>query len=151
MGETHQCVNCGRELVERNGVLLCLNCNSNDLDSTQPFHDDSIPHDSVFIECPGATLYEPGTNNVIGGVKFLDNEDPFRGWKIIGEPIFAPTHRRRRMIKKEALGRIRRCEGCQDYTVRMRRKEGPDFYIPSTKDPKRKKLKSVKHTYVEPC
>ena len=150
MSGNNQCVNCGRELIERHGIKLCLNCNSDDLKTASIFIDEDTPKDSVFIECLGATLYEPGTNNVIAGVKFLDDEDPFKGWKIIGSPIYAPTHRHRRLIKREALGRIRRCEGCQDYTVRMRRKEGPDFFIPSVKNPKRTKLKTIKHVYSEP-
>jgi len=104
----------------------------------------------VFVECPGATLYEQGTNNVIAGVRFIDNDDPFKGYKIIGEPIFAPNHRRRRRIKREALGKIRRCRACQDYTVRMRRREGADFFIPSPKHPGRTKLKSVRHVSYEP-
>ncbi|MDH4034406.1 MAG: hypothetical protein OEV80_11475, partial [candidate division Zixibacteria bacterium] len=53
-------------------------------------------------------------------------------------------------IKREALGSIRRCQACQDYTVRMRRKEGADFCIPSSKFPHRKTLKSVHHVSYEP-
>ena len=48
------------------------------------------------------------------------------------------------MAEGEAMGDS--LASCQDYTVRMRRKEGPDFYIPSHKHPNRKKLKSVQHT-----
>jgi hypothetical protein len=57
--------------------------------------------------------------------------------------VYAPTHSRRRRIKAEAFGKIRRCAACQDLTVRLRRREGPDFFIPSSKHPGRKKLKSV--------
>jgi len=150
MAEKKTCINCGRELIERKGVWLCLQCNSNELEESQAFIESAETDEHVFIECPGATIYEPGTNNVIGGVKFHDDDDPFKGHKIIGEPVYAPTHTKRRRIKREALGRIRRCQGCQDYTVRMRRPEGPDFFIPSYKHPKRTKLKSVKHLAYEP-
>lgn len=150
MDEKQQCVNCQRELIQHKGVWICVKCNSVDVDFSHLFEDESLPNDHVFIECPGATLFEPGGNSVIGGVKFIDDDDPFRGYKIIGEPVFAPTHKRRRLIKREALGRIRRCEGCQDYTIRMRRKEGVDFFIPSVKHPKRKKLMTIKHYSTEP-
>ena len=150
MGTDEKCINCGRELILHGGVWLCLQCNSDEVPSLLVLTDDKAPDDYVFIECPGATLYQPGTNNVIAGVKFIDNDDPFKGFKIIGEPVFAPTHRKKRLIKREALGKIRRCQGCQDYTVRMRRKEGVDFFIPSPKHPNRKKLKSVTHYSHEP-
>ena len=97
----------------------------------------------MFIECPGATLYEPGTDHVVKGVAFNDDNDPTKGFTIVDRPLYAPTHTHRRRIKLDALGKIRRCQGCQDLTVRMRRREGPDFYIPSSKHPGRKKLKSV--------
>jgi hypothetical protein len=32
----------------------------------------------------------------------------------------------------------------------MQRKEGPDLFIPSTKYPRRKKLKSIQHVSYEP-
>ena len=97
-----KCVNCQRELVREKGVLICLECNSDALETNQLFKDNDAPEDHVFIECPGATLYQPETNNIIGGVKFIDNDDPFMGYKIIGEPVFAPNHKRRRLIKKES-------------------------------------------------
>ncbi len=145
MAKDKICINCNRELIEHNGLWLCSQCNSKEI-QTDFFIDEQPPDDDyIFIECPGATLYEDGTNNIIGGVKFNDDNDPFKGYKIIGEPVFSPTHNKKRMITKEALGKIRRCQGCQDYTVRMRRKEGADFFIPSVKHPKRKKLKTIKH------
>ena len=150
MSDERKCINCRRELIEKNGLWLCLQCNSEELEESQAFIESVDTDEYIFIECPGATIYEPGTNNVIGGVKFIDNDDPFMGHRIIGEPVYAPTHTKRRRIKREALGRIRRCHGCQDYTVRMRRPEGPDFFIPSHKHPKRTKLKSVKHLAYEP-
>jgi len=150
MEDVKSCINCGRELLKQKGVWLCPGCNSPDVDASQIFIDDHEDNEHIFIECPGATLYEEGTHNVIAGVKFHDNEDPFKGHKIIGEPVFAPNHRKRRRIKREALGRIRRCQACQDYTIRMQRREGADFFIPSSKHPNRKKLKSVQHLSYEP-
>ncbi len=150
MREFRKCINCGNKLILKKSAWLCLECNSNELDTNLLINEDLAPEDYVFIECPGATLYQPETNNIIGGVKFIDDKDPFKGHKIIGEPVFAPTHNRKRLIKRESLGKIRRCEGCQDYTVRMRRKEGADFFIPSSKHPKRTKLKSVKGINSEP-
>ncbi len=137
------CINCGQSLRKHGSAWLCPNCNSRDLENQQPFLEEASSDGYVFIECPGATLYEPGTDHVIKGVAFNDDNDPSRGYTIIDKPLYAPTHTHRRRIKLEALGKIRRCQGCQDLTVRMRRREGPDFFIPSSKYPGRKKLKSV--------
>ncbi len=150
MDDKKTCINCGRPLYRQQGIWLCVKCNSRDIDAARIFIEEKASDDSVFIECPGATLYEPGTHNVIAGVKFHDNDDPFKGYKIIDKPVYAPNHTKRRRIKREALGRIRRCQACQDYTVRMQRKEGPDFFIPSSKFPHRTKLKSVEHVSYEP-
>ncbi len=150
MGDKKKCINCNRPLLKQKGVWLCIQCNSDEIDTNQVFIDQQESEDTVFIECPGATLYEPGTNNVIGGVKFHDNDDPMKGYKIVGEPVYAPDHKKRRRIKREALGSIRRCRACQDYTIRMRRKEGADFCIPSVKFPKRTRLRSVQHVSYEP-
>jgi len=150
MDDKKRCINCGRPLFQQRGVWLCVQCNSRDIDAARIFIDEKESDDSVFIECPGATLYEPGTHNVIGGVKFHDEDDPFKGYRIIDKPVYAPNHVKRRRVKREALGRIRRCRACQDYTVRMQRKEGPDFFIPSSKYPHRKKLKSIEHVSYEP-
>ena len=150
MGDKKRCINCGRPLYQQQGIWLCVKCNSRDIDAARVFIDEKESDDTVFIECPGATLYEPGTHNVIAGVKFHDNDDPFKGYKIVDKPVYAPNHTKRRRIKREALGRIRRCQACQDYTIRMQRKEGPDFFIPSSKFPHRTKLKSIQHVSYEP-
>jgi ribosomal protein L37AE/L43A len=150
MGEIKNCVSCGRRLLNQHGVWLCPSCNSRDLDTSRVFMEAPGDDEYVFIECPGATLYESGTTNVIAGVKFHDDNDPFKGHRIIGHPVYAPNHCRRRRIRREALGKIRRCQACQDYTVRMRRREGADFYIPSSKHPGREKLKSVTPLTYEP-
>lgn len=152
-----KCINCGRKLIRREGVLVCLQCNPEKFEHADVLGDkfagngvNGADEDYVFIDCPGATLYQPGSNTVVAGARFNDENDPTKGHEIIKEPVFAPTHTKRRRIKREALGKIRRCQGCQDYTVRMRRPEGPDFFIPSHKHPKRTKLKTVEHTSFEP-
>ncbi len=145
MDTTKTCISCGRDLVLKDHVWLCPNCNSAELaEQTFLSFETAESEQYVYIECPGATLYEPGTTNIVQGVQF-DDESANGNYTIIDRPVYAPTHTRRRRIKREAVGKIRRCQGCQDYTVRMRRPEGPDFFIPSNKYPNRKKLKSVTH------
>ncbi len=144
------CIHCGRQLINEKGVRICPRCNSRDLEYTSVFIEEREDDGYIFIECPGATLYEEGSNEVVAGVKFNDEDDPEKGYQIVDHPVYAPTHTKRRRIKKEAYGKIRRCQGCQDYTVRMRRAEGPDFFVPSVKHPKRKKLKSVEYVTYEP-
>jgi hypothetical protein len=144
MSEDSKCISCGRDLVTEDNLTLCPQCNSEARNFTE-FTAASDSSDYVFIECPGATLYEPGTTTVIQGVEFGDSDDPNDGYRIVGKAVYAPTHTRLRRIKPEAKGHIRRCQGCQDYTIRMRRPEGPDFFIPSSKYPGRKKLKSISH------
>jgi len=143
------CINCGQPLTKTSVTEICPRCNSDDINLSEIFIESSESSEYVFIECPGATLYVEGTNDVEAGAKFIDDDDPTRGFEIIDHPVYAPTHTKRRRIKKEALGNIRRCQGCQGLTVRMRRREGPDCFIPSVKHPGRKKLKSVTYrTYV---
>ena len=150
MKDDKTCIHCKRKLVHKNGVWLCLACNSRDLEYTRIFIEEKEDDGYVFIDCPGATLYEDGTNEVVAGVRFNDDDDPEKGYEIVDHPVYAPTHTKKRRIKKEALGKIRRCQGCQDYTVRMRRREGPDFFVPSYKHPGRKKLKTVEYVTYEP-
>ncbi|MFQ5499142.1 MAG: hypothetical protein ACE5FH_05685 [Candidatus Zixiibacteriota bacterium] len=150
MKENTHCINCERTLIRKRGVPVCPVCNSSELDIVDLFEDDTPERDHLFIKCPGATLYKDGTNDVLAGVRFLDNSGDKPEFEIVDHPVYAPTHKRRRRIKREALGKVRRCRGCQDYTVRMRRKEGADFYIPSSRQPRRKKLRSVEYVSYEP-
>jgi len=101
------------------------------------------PEGKIFIECPGVTVYEPGTRNIIAGVRFFSEHDPKSGYEIVSHPVYAPEHRRKRLIKKENVQSIRRCQACQDLTIRLMRPEGPDFYIPNSRFPRKKQLKSV--------
>ncbi len=139
------CINCGKPLFQKKGAWVCLHCNPEAISISGIFDDDLETEDHVFIECPGATLYDPETGEVEQGVKWRDDDDASKGYTIVNRRIFAPDHKRRRRIRKEALGKIRRCRACQDYTIRMRRPEGRDFFIPSAKHPHRKKLKPVTH------
>jgi len=143
MDEHRECVNCHRELVNVSGLWVCRNCNTPETEQLQTILEPGDAEDYIFIDCPGATLYDHETNSIIRGVKFFDENDPFKGFRIVGEPVYAPNHTKRRRIKREALGHIRRCQACQDYTIRMRRREGPDFCIPSHRFPNRTKLRSV--------
>ena len=67
MKDDKTCIHCKRQLVHKNGVWLCLACNSRDLEYTRIFIEEKEDDDYVFIDCPGATLYEDGTNEVVAG------------------------------------------------------------------------------------
>ena len=133
------CVRCVSPLQNMDGVMPCPTCNDHagKLGGRlfSAVHGFAVDSDKVLIECPGATLYHPGTNEVALGVRFIDNDNPSRGYKIVGKTVFGPKHVRRRWVRKEDAHLIRRCQSCQDYTVRMKRKEGADLYIPSRKGP----------------
>lgn len=116
-------------------------------DLETPFDDGKETEGMVFIECPGATIYDPETRQIISGVRFIDEHDPSLGYEIIDKQVFAPEHRRRRLVKKEHVGLIRRCQACQDLTVRMIRTEGADFCVPNPRFPRRKRLKSVEKNW----
>lgn len=117
-------------------------------ETVNPFREDStLDKDKIFIECPGATVYEPGTRTVIAGVVWIDEKDPTKGYKIVDHQVFAPEHRKKRLIKKEHRNSIRRCQACQDLTVRLIRREGPDFFIPNPRFPRKKQLKPVEKNW----
>lgn len=118
-----------------------------DVEVRNPFGEDTVIENRLFIECPGATVYEPGTRNITTGVNFIDENDPAKGHTIVDHPVFAPDHKKRRMIKKEHRNSIRRCQACQDLTVRLIRREGPDFFIPNPRFPRKKQLKPVEKTW----
>lgn len=145
MEKQERCINCGQKLLFSNGTRLCSKCNSEELTLSQVFTESADNDDYIFIECPGASIYEDGTNNVVEGARFLDEQDATKGYRIVDNPVYAPNHKRKRRIKKEALGKIRRCQACQDLTVRLRRPEGPDFCIPSNRFPRRSKLKPASY------
>jgi len=120
----------------------------NDSEAVNPFGEEStLDDDKIFIECPGATVYEPGTRTVIAGVEWIDEKDPSKGYRIVDHQVFAPEHRNKRLIKKEHRNSIRRCQACQDLTVRLIRREGPDFFIPNPRFPHKKQLKPVEKNW----
>lgn len=113
-----------------------------------PFDDeDSLDKNKTFIECPGATVYDPATRKIVAGVAFVDESDPSAGYTIVDHPVYAPEHRKRRLVKKEDRNLIRRCQACQDLTVRLMRREGPDFFIPNPRFPRKKQLKPVQKSW----
>jgi len=134
-----RCHQCGNPLEAIGGLPFCTRCNDREGEFYNPLsssiNDFADNNDRVLITCHGATLYDPVTNDVIAGVRFVDENDPSRGHEIVGRPVYGPKHVRRRWVKKDDVHLIRRCESCQDYTIRMKRKEGPDLYIPSRKGP----------------
>lgn len=140
-----QCINCGGDLTIEHGLVICAECNSKSLAEIKHFelHQDEESPEYQFIECPGATLYADDTTTITAGVIFVDDNDITKGFRIIDHAVYAPLHTKRRRIPTESAGHIRRCQACQDLTIRMRRKEGADFCIPSEKFPKRQKLRSV--------
>ncbi|HOD67750.1 MAG TPA: hypothetical protein PKM94_13795, partial [candidate division Zixibacteria bacterium] len=144
------CVNCGRTLVKQKGVWICLACNPTAIDTADIFVDPVESEDYLLIECPGVSLYDPATGEVVEGVRWRDENDATKGFEIVGRPIYAPNHKHRRRVRKEAVGKIRRCRACQDYTIRMRRPEGRDFFIPSVRHPRRTRLRPMEHVTYEP-
>lgn len=108
------CTHCGRPLTHAGGVDLCLVCN------TIATPADLVAEPKVVIECPGATLYDVESGRILEGVKWNDNSDYTLGHVIIKNEVFAPMHMARRLLGSEQVGKIARCQACQDYTVRMR-------------------------------
>lgn len=141
------CEGCGSPLIFLDETKLCGRCNSDQsIELAAALSGQmNIPdgEDQQFIECPGASLYDNATGMVTEGADFIEHENGAYEAKIVKRPHFPPGHLRRRLVPRSAFGRIRRCQACQDYTVRLRRREGVDFCIPSSKFPHRTKLKSV--------
>ncbi|MFQ5606470.1 MAG: hypothetical protein ACE5GA_00880 [Candidatus Zixiibacteriota bacterium] len=143
------CASCGAPLLFLDETRLCGKCNTEETIELSTALSGQVNRPtgevSQFIECPGATIYDEKTGQVAEGADFIEYDDGSYEAKIVKRPHFPPGHRRRRMVTGDAFGKIRRCQACQDYTVRLRRKEGVDFCIPSSKFPRRTKLKSVDH------
>jgi len=141
------CVSCGAKLLFVDETRLCATCNTQPIiDLATEFSalvssDDSS--ENVIIRCPGASRYNDTTGAVVEGAEFVDDSDGSYRARIVARPLFPSGHTKLRVISRPALGRIRRCQTCQDYTVRLKRKEGADFCVPSRRFPNRKALKSV--------
>lgn len=113
------CSHCGRPLAAEGGLEICLYCNK-----IATIED--VPRgEKVIIECPGATLYDLESGRVVGGVKWNHPDDFTHGFDIVVAPVYAPNHTQRRLIDPEQVGKIVRCQACQDYTVRMRANQRP--------------------------
>jgi hypothetical protein len=108
------CIHCGRSLTRQGGVELCLVCNSM---ATQA---ELAVEPKTVIECPGATLYDVESGRILEGVKWNDTADFTLGHVIIKNEVFAPMHMTRRLLAADQVGKIARCQACQDHTVRMR-------------------------------
>ncbi|MDD4052134.1 MAG: hypothetical protein PHR28_09595 [candidate division Zixibacteria bacterium] len=121
-------------------MLLCPRCTDALGDRfgalAQSLADFTADTDRIVISCPGATLYLPDSDQVTAGVHFFDGNDPLQGYEIIGHPVYGSAHVAHRWVKRQDAHLIRRCQSCQDLTVRMRRKEGPDLFIPSRRHPR---------------
>ena len=89
------------------------------------------------IECPGATLYDVESGRILEGVKWNDNSDYTRGHVIIKNEVYAPMHTARRLVGSGQVGKIARCQACQDYTVRMRAQQRDHKIIGSSAARKR--------------
>ena len=111
---TTLCTHCGRPLTSSGGVEMCLVCN----EIATPIDLSAVS--KTVIECPGATLYDVESGRILEGVKWNDASDYTQGHVIIKNEVFAPSHTARRLLACEQVGKIARCQACQDYTVRKR-------------------------------
>lgn len=141
------CQSCGGDLLFVDENRFCPKCNTQNnrefaesLSKMVSLTPGDLPQ---FIDCPGASVYDEQTGDVIEGADFIELDNESYEVKLVERAVFPPGHHGKRMIKPEHFGKIRRCQSCQDYTVRLRRKEGVDFCVPSTKYPNRKKLKTI--------
>ncbi len=121
---------------EFKGVYLCLPCNDKYGEYYNFFKSASQEfygaQDKVAIECPGVTIYDDSNSRVIRGVKWNDERDHTKGYEIIGQQIFAPNHKKTRLVDQDKAGNISRCQACQDFTVRMRiynQQKDKDTYV----------------------
>ena len=140
------CHICGKLMREYKGVYLCLPCNEkygdfyNFFTNASKEHLDSNNH--VVIECPGATIFDSNNERVVLGVKWNNDKDHSQGYEIIGKQIYAPNHHKTRRVEKEHVKNIGRCQGCQDFTIRMRiynqQKGKPEYQQNSPMMPKDK-------------
>jgi hypothetical protein len=135
-------------MTEFKGVKLCIPCNDKYGRYYNFFQSASAEFqkekDRVRIECPGATIYDASNTRVVQGVKWNDPRDFSKGYCIIGKPVYAPAHKKYRLVPQDRARNISRCQACQDLTVRMRifnQQKGRDEYQQNSplmpRDPRR--------------
>lgn len=120
------CIHCGRKLINQKGVWICQSCNSRDLEYTQIFIEEKEDDGYVFIECPGATLYKDGTDEVESGARFMTmmtHRKVTRSLTIRFTPPLTPSaaeSRRRRWVRFGVARAVRiiRC-GCVGARARI--------------------------------
>lgn len=106
----------------------------------------------IVIVCPGMSIYDKETREITKGVESINGytiQEIDRqkvhapNCVIVRRHVYAPEHKKFRRIKPDALGKLRICQRCQDYTIRLRRKEGEDVAFPSEKRRDLTRLKSI--------
>jgi hypothetical protein len=126
MNVVKKCPICGQDMKNNNGSEVCSNCGDRYGEyynffakAVKDFRggDDS---DKVIIECPGATIYDNSNTEVIRGVKWNNSRNFSQGFVIVDKPVYSPNHQPKRLVKKDKVNNICRCQACQDLTVRMR-------------------------------
>jgi len=126
MADDRVCAICGKRMRQFKGIYMCLACNDkygeyyNFFSSAAKDLKTRDGRDAIMIDCPGATIYDETNQKIIRGVSWNDPKDYRKGYKIIGKPIHAPGHEKKRLVPKDDADRIGRCKACQDFTVRMR-------------------------------
>lgn len=126
MPKNNRCPICGKSMDMFKGVPMCVNCNDrygeyyNFFANAVDDYKGEDGKDKVLIECPGATLYDNTNSRIVEGAQWNDPGDFSQGYKIVGKQVFAPNHQARRLIDKDKIENICRCQACQDLTIRMR-------------------------------
>ena len=120
------CPICGKQMKNFNDVFICVDCNDRYGDYYNFFANAVSEYkgddgkEMVMVDCPGATIYDENNNEVVQGVKWNDPRDFSKGYTIVGKRVYAPDHQPKRVIPKEKVNNICRCQACQDLTIKMR-------------------------------
>ncbi|MBD3217106.1 MAG: hypothetical protein GF310_02435 [candidate division Zixibacteria bacterium] len=120
------CPICGKQMKKFNDVFICVECNDRYGDYYNFFanavseYKGDDGREMVMIDCPGATIYDENNSEVVQGAKWNDPRDFSKGYTIIGKRVYAPDHQPKRVIPKEKVNNICRCQACQDLTIKMR-------------------------------
>jgi hypothetical protein len=126
MGDGRICAICGKQMRKFKGIFMCLECNDkygeyyNFFSSAVSDYKRHDGTDVVLVNCPGATIYDETNATIIRGVKWNDQNDFTQGHTVVGSPIYAPGHKPKRVVPRDKIKNISRCQACQDFTVRMR-------------------------------